>query len=126
MEQEVNCFSTTEIDLILERSYNRESPEQAVFNVIYCLGRDAENETEFHYAYSSLLKLLEHPNRDIRAYSILALSMLAFHWPLDQDRIIPQIAEEWAAASEQRKGWLITAAEDLQLLGWDIPLPCLE
>lgn len=126
MEQEVNGFSTAQIDLILEHSYRQEQPEQAVFNVICCLGRDAENETEFHYARSHLLRLLEHPNADIRAYSILALSVMAFHWPLDQDRIIPKILLEWSAAYGSRKGWIINAVEDLQLLGWNIQLPGME
>lgn len=126
MVQKVNGFHAADIDSILGGSYSQEPPEQAVFDVIYCLGRDAGNETEFHYAHSHLLKLTAHPNRDVRAYSVLALSMLAFHWPVDKDKVIPIILEEWSAASEQRKGWLITAAEDLQFLGWDISLPCLE
>ncbi len=119
----MNNFYTEEIESIIARSHQCETPEKEIFGVICCLGRDAENGEEFRYAYDLLLKLCSHHNADVRAYSILGLSLLGSKAPLDKATLTGIIHREWATAEGLRKGWISDAVDDMNFfLGWNIHL----
>lgn len=73
----MNGFYTEHIARTLQFPDEEERPEQEVFNVIFSLGRDAENREEVEYAYNLLISLTEKKCQDVRVYALMALSIMA-------------------------------------------------
>ena len=120
----MNGFDQETIETIIKKSEDKQDEElqHDIYGVIYSLGRDAENSEEFRYAYDKLLKLCKHTNPHVRAYSILALSMLAGSGILKKETILPIITDEWKKNREYR-GTIQDAVSDLNdWLKWDIDL----
>ena len=117
-------FDQETIETIIKISENKQDDEiqHDIYGVIYSLGRDAENIEEFQYAYDKLLKLCKHMNPHVRAYSILALSLLAGNRIVKKETVVPIIMEEWKNNKEYR-GTIKDAVDDLnERLKWDINL----
>lgn len=73
----MNGFYTEHIAKTLEFPDAEERPGQEVFNVIFSLGRDADNREEAEYAYDLLISLTEKKSADVRAYALAALAVMA-------------------------------------------------
>lgn len=94
MSTNMNRFYIKEIEDILSRGYN-EIHNPDIMGVIYSLGRDAENNEEYEYAAGKLLQIFDGGTDGVRAYCILAFSLLAVSgFCLDKDRIAPLIIQE--------------------------------
>lgn len=120
----MNGFDQETIEAIIKISENKQDDEiqHDIYGVIYSLGRDAENMEEFQYAYDKLLKLCKHTNPHVRAYSILALSLLAGSSIVKQETVVPIIMEEWKINKEYR-GTIKDAVDDLkEKWKWNINL----
>lgn len=120
----MNGFDQETIETIIKMSENKQDEElqHDFYGVIYSLGRDAENSEEFQYAYDKLLKLCRHTNPHVRAYSILALSLLSGSGILEKETVVPIITEEWKKNREYR-GTIQDAVNDINYwLKWDINL----
>lgn len=120
----MNRFDKRKIEDIIKLSEDKQDTEisQDIYGVIYSLGRDASNNEEFHYAYAILLKLCKHANSHIRAYTILALSLLADSNVLEKDIIIPIVVKEWKENKKYRRT-IEDAVDDLNFkLKWRIKL----
>lgn len=121
----MNGFNTEEIAKKLD--YSDDMPDDQIpteiFGVIYSLGRDAENQSEYEYAYNILLDLCGRKSRRVRACAILALSLMADSGILEKDRLMPIILEEYMDTDELSRGNIAAAVDDLNMiLGWDIKL----
>lgn len=120
----MNGFDQETIDAIIKMSENKQDDEiqHDIYGVIYSLGRDAENMEELQYAYNRLLKLCKDTNPHVRAYSILALSMLAGSSIVKMETVVPIIMEEWKINKEYRDT-IKDAVDDLkERWKWDINL----
>lgn len=125
----MNNFHTDQIAEILnypDPAHDDEIPQQ-VFDVIYSLGRDAENEEEFLYAYNLLLELCKRKSHRVCAYAILGLSLLALNQEsglLNRDEIVPIIMRELPENKGLAQSWILDAIDDFnQLLHWKIKVP---
>ena len=72
----MNNFRVEEIDQVIT-SVPDDAITPNLSSVIFCLGRDAENEEEYDYAFSKLLELYERKNATVKAQVIQAFSLLA-------------------------------------------------
>lgn len=121
----MNGFYMEEIENILNYPPDLEDSQipKEVFDVIYSLGRDAENEEEYVYAYGILLELCKRKSRHVRAYSILAMSLMARSGVLQREDLVPIIENEWNGndMNEWSRNTIRSAVDDFNLfLGWNV------
>ena len=122
----MNNFKIDEIERILNYPAELDDAEipQQVFDVIYSLGRDCESEEECRYSYHILLDLCSRKSKRVRAYCILAMSLMGVmnHGSvLDKSEIISIIKNELKNTDDWSRKTILTAVEDFNsLLHWDI------
>ena len=120
----MNSFLVKEIEQVITAVPNEEiTPELS--SVIYCLGRDAENEEEYNYAFSKLLELYERDNETVKAQVIYAFSMLAILKKdikiLDRAIVEPFILSAKSNAVGTNKSTIQDAIDDINhSLNWNI------
>ena len=120
----MNNFSVEEIEQVITAVPNEEiTPELS--SVIYCLGRDAENEEEYDYAFSKLLELYERKNETVKAQVIQAFSLLAVLKndikKLDKSIVEPLILSAHSTAVGANKFTIQDAIDDINhSLNWNI------
>lgn len=90
----MNDFHVDEIGEFINRGKDeKQNPD--IMDVIYSLGRDAQNEEEYDYAFRTLLEILDGGMDRVRAYCILGFSLQAvFCSRLDRDIVEPIILAE--------------------------------
>ena len=120
----MNNFLVEEIEQVIDSVPNREvTPE--LCSVIFCLGRDAENEEEYDYALSKLLELYERENETVKALVIQAFSLLAVLKQdikvLDRAIVEPLILSAQSTAVGTNKSTIQDAIDDINhSLNWNI------
>ncbi len=120
----MNNFLVEEIEQVINSVPNNEvSPE--LCSVIYCLGRDAENEEEYDYAFSKLLELYERENGTVKAQVIQAFSLLAILKQeikiLDRAIVEPLILSANSNAVGTNKSTIQDAIDDINhSMNWNI------
>ena len=112
----MNNFHVEEIEHIISSTTDTEfSPELA--SVIFSLGRDAENEEEYDYAFEKLTKLFRRGNEDVRAQVIQAFGIMAVLKkdikPFDKDYVMTLIQEALKTASKENQGIIMDAIDDI-------------
>lgn len=122
----MNHFKVSEIEQIMNRSKccsNDRDITKEIYDVIYSLGRDAENAEEYRYSYHLLTQLCEHCNPHVRAYAILGLALLRAEEGLfDRNKIQQILVREWNDNVDY-KSTILDAAEDFHnRFGWNIEL----
>ncbi len=120
----MNSFLVEEIDRIIKSVPDREVTNE-LLSVIYCLGRDAENEEEYEYVFSTLLGLYERENQTVKANVIRAFALLAVlkkHIKiLDRAIVEPLILKAYSVANEENKQMIQDAIEDINYsLKWNM------
>lgn len=117
----MNNFKTSEIGRILRRGKD-EAANPEILGVIYSLGRDAETDEEYSYAFQTLLDILDGGSDRVRAYCILGFSLLAvFHGKLDKNIIAPICLRERENASGANLGTINNAIDDINMiLHWNL------
>ena len=88
---QMNGFDFAHIEKTLQFPDTEERPEQEVFNVIFSLGRDAENWDEVKYAYDLLISLTEKKCQDVRVYALASLGVMA---TLKKKRMLKKIFDK--------------------------------
>lgn len=123
----INRFNTDEIDRVVS-SASSESISPDLPGIIYSLGRDAENEEEFEYAFQLLASLSSHQSIHIVSMVILAFSLLAvYHKRLERGIAEPVIRKAWAAAEGLDKARIEDAVDDINdILKWNLKLEHLK
>ena len=117
-------FLSEEIERIIKSVPNKEiSPELS--SIIYCLGRDAENEEEYDYAFSKLLELYERENETVKAQVIQAFSLLAVLKQdikvLDRSIVEPLVLSAYSDAIGRNKQVIQDAIDDINhSLSWNL------
>ena len=120
----MNNFLVEEIEQVIKSVSNKEiSPELS--SVIFCLGRDAENEEEYDYAFSKLLELYERENETVKAQVIYAFAMLAVLKKdikkLDRSIVEPLILTAYARSIGSDQATIQDAIDDINhSLNWGI------
>ena len=123
-ECKMNNFLVEEIERVIKSVSNKEvSPELS--SVIFCLGRDAENEEEYDYAFSKLLELYERENETVKAQVIYAFAMLAVLKKdikkLDRSIVEPLILTAYARSIGSDRATIQDAIDDINhSLNWGI------
>lgn len=120
----MNHFFEKEIDRIIESVPDKEiTPELS--SVIYCLGRDVDNEEEYDYAFCKLVKLFERENETVKAQVIQAFSMLAVLKSdikmLERTIVEPLILSAYSVTDERNKAIIQDAIDDINYsLEWNM------
>ena len=120
----MNNFLVSEIEQIVKSAADKES-NPALFSVIYCLGRDAETEEEYDYAFSKLLKLYEMGDDAVKARVIQAFALLAVLKQdikiLDRSAVEPLILCACSCATGANKEIIQDAIDDINyILRWKL------
>lgn len=120
----MNNFSVAEIEQIIQSVSDKETNPE-IFSIIYCLGRDAENEEEYDYAFSKLLELYEMGNETVKAQVIQAFSLLAVLKKdikiLDRTIVEPLILSANSTAVGRNKQVIQDAVDDINdSLNWHL------
>ena len=114
-EDLMNGFLKEKIENIINSTDTELTPELA--GVIFSLGRDAENEEEYDYAFEKLTKLFKRDNEDVRAQVIQAFGIMAMLKkdikPFDKDYVMPLIQEALKTASKENQGIIMDAIDDI-------------
>ena len=120
----MNNFRVEEIDQVITSVPDEEITSELI-SVIFCLGRDAENEEEYDYAFSKLLELYERKNATVKAQVIQAFSLLAVLKQdiktLDRAIVEPLILSANSSAVGINKSTIQDAIDDINhSLNWNI------
>ena len=120
----MNNFRVEEIDQVIT-SVTDDAITPELISVIFCLGRDAENEEEYDYAFSKLLELYERKNATVKAQVIQAFSLLAVLKQdiktLDRAIVEPLILSANSSAVGTNKSTIQDAIDDINhSLNWNI------
>ena len=111
----MNGFLIEKIENIINSTDTELTPELA--GVIFSLGRDAENEEEYDYAFEKLTELFRRDNEDIRAQVIQAFGIMAVLKkdikPFDKDYVMTLIQDALKTASKENKGIIMDAIDDI-------------
>ena len=122
----MNNFNVSEIEKLLNASDYEDSSKinPELYSVIYSLGRDAENEEEYQYAFDILLSLCDRKAQNVRVYAILAMSLLAvIHRRLEREKVESIIKKEWENADKKGKATIQDAVNDINhALNWNLRL----
>lgn len=119
----MNGFNIEEIETIINLGKD-EKVNPDILGVIYSLGRDVENDEEYEYAFNQLLKIYENASDKVRAYVILAFSLLAVTYGKLKRKIVePIIIREWYIAKGCNKMTIKDAVDDINnSLNWNLNL----
>ena len=120
----MNNFRVEEIEQVITSVPDEEITSELI-SVIFCLGRDAENEEEYDYAFSKLLELYERKNATVKAQVIQAFSLLAVLKQdiktLDRAIVEPLILSANLSAAGINKSTIQDAIDDINhSLNWNI------
>ncbi len=120
----MNNYLVEEIEQVI-KSVPEEEITPELCSVIFCLGRDAENEEEYDYAFSKLLELFERENDTVKARVIQAFSLLAVLKKkikvLDRSIVEPLILSAYSHVVGADKQIVQDAIEDINhSLNWMI------
>ena len=120
----MNNFRVEEIDQVITSVPDEEITSELI-SVIFCLGRDAENEEEYDYAFSKLLELYERKNATVKAQVTQAFSLLAVLKQdiktLDRAIVEPLILSANLSAAGINKSTIQDAIDDINhSLNWNI------
>ena len=120
----MNNFRVEEIEQVITSVPDEEITSELI-SVIFCLGRDAENEEEYDYAFSKLLELYERENETVKAQVICAFAMLAVLKKdikiLDRSIVEPLISSANSNAVGTNKSTIQDAIDDINhSLNWNI------
>ena len=111
----MNGFLIEKIENIINSADAKLTPELA--GAIFSLGRDAENEEEYDYAFEKLTELFRRDNEDIRAQVIQAFGIMAVLKkdikPFDKDYVMTLIQDALKTASKENKGIIMDAIDDI-------------
>jgi len=120
----VNNYKTEEVEQLLAApDYEDNSlinPE--LYSAIYSLGRDVENEEEYHYALNILLSLCDRKAQRVRAKAILAISLLAIkHKRIEREIIEPIVKRKWEIADNESRAIIQDAVSDINhAMNWNM------
>lgn len=120
----MNNFLVEQIEQVIKQVPQKEfTPELA--SIIFCLGRDAENEEEYDYAFSKLLELYERYNETVKARVIQAFSLLAVLKQdikiLDRSIVEPLILSVNSITIDENQQIIQDAIDDINhSLNWNI------
>lgn len=119
----MNNFKVKEIEAILNAGKD-EKINPDILGTVYSLGRDAENDEEYDYAFNMLLEIYENASDRVRVFVILAFSLLAvYHKRLDRKIVEPIIMREWHIADSINKSTIQNAVDDINYtLKWNLHL----
>ena len=120
----MNNFLVEDIERVITTVPDNETSIE-LSSVIFCLGRDAENEEEYDYAFSKLLELYERENETVKAQVIYAFAMLAVLKKdikiLDRAIVEPLISSANSNAVGTNKSTIQDAIDDINhSLNWNI------
>ena len=120
----MNNFLVEEIERIIKATPNNEATIE-LSSVIFCLGRDAENEEEYDYAFSKLLELYKRDNETVKAWVIQAFSLLAVLKTdikkLDISFVEPLILTAYSRSIGSNRATIQDAIDDINhSLNWSI------
>ena len=120
----MNSFLVEEIERIIKATPNNEATIE-LSSVIFCLGRDAENEEEYDYAFSKLLELYKRDNETVKAWVIQAFSLLAVLKTdikkLDRSIVEPLILTAYSRSIGSNRATIQDAIDDINhSLNWSI------
>ena len=122
----MNHFNKTEIEQLLCAPDYEDSSQinSELYAAMYSLGRDAENEEEYQYAFAVLISLCSRKAQRVRVWAILSMSILAvLHSRLDRSIVEPIIIREWETATEENKATIQDAVDDINhALKWNLIL----
>jgi hypothetical protein len=121
--QAMNRFHTQEIERVVSEAQNGPIPEE-LSGIIYSLGRDAENDEEYDYAFHLLTTLSRHHSVSIVSMVIVAYSLLAlYHKRLDRAVVEPIIKKAWSSAKGSDKARIRDAVDDINYsLKWKLDI----
>ena len=120
----MNNYKTEEVKQLLAapdyEDNNLINPE--LYNAIYSLGRDVENEEEYHYALNILLSLCDRKAQRVRAKAILAISLLAIkHKRIEREIIEPIVKRKWEIADNESRAIIQDAISDINhAMDWNM------
>ena len=120
----MNNYKTEEVEQLLAApDYEDNSlinPE--LYSAIYSLGRDVENEEEYHYALNILLSLCDRKAQRVRAKAILAISLLAIkHKRIEREIIEPIVKRKWEIADNESRAIIQDAVSDINhAMNWNM------
>lgn len=120
----MNNFLTEEIEGIIESVPDTETTIE-LSSVIFCLGRDAENEEEYDYAFSKLIELYKRENDTVKAWVIRSFALLAVLKKdikeLDRAIVEPLILHAYSRAGGTNRQTIQDAIDDINFsLKWGI------
>ena len=120
----VNNFLVEDIERVITTVPDNETSIE-LSSVIFCLGRDAENEEEYDYAFSKLLELYKRDNETVKAWVIEAFSLLAVLKrdikKLDRSIVEPLIRTAYSRSVGSDRALIQDAIDDInQSLDWDL------
>jgi hypothetical protein len=120
----MNDFLVEDIERVITTVPDNETSIE-LSSVIFCLGRDAENEEEYDYAFSKLLELYKRDNETVKAWVIEAFSLLAVLKrdikKLDRSIVEPLIRTAYSRSVGSDRAMIQDAIDDInQSLDWDL------
>ena len=120
----MNNFLVEDIERVITTVPDSETSKE-LSSVIFCLGRDAENEEEYDYAFSKLLELYKRDNETVKAWVIEAFSLLAVLKrdikKLDRSIVEPLIRTAYSQSTGSDRAMIQDAIDDInQSLDWDL------
>ena len=120
----VNNFLVEDIERVMTTVPDNETSIE-LSSVIFCLGRDAENEEEYDYAFSKLLELYQRDNETVKAWVIEAFSLLAVLKrdikKLDRSIVEPLIQTAYSRSVGSDRAMIQDAIDDINhSLNWDL------
>ena len=120
----MNNFFAEDIERVMTTVPDNETSIE-LSSVILCLGRDAENEEEYDYAFSKLLELYQRDNETVKAWVIEAFSLLAVLKrdikKLDRSIVEPLIQTAYSRSVGSDRAMIQDAIDDInQSLNWDL------
>lgn len=120
----MNNFLVEDIERILKAVRDNETTIE-LSSVIFCLGRDVENEEEYDYAFSKLLELYKRDNDTVKAWVVQAFSLLAVLKKdikiLDRSIVEPLILTAYSQSVGSDRATIQDAIDDINhSLNWGI------
>ena len=120
----MNNFLVEDIERIIKAVPDNETTIE-LSSIIFCLGRDAENEEEYDYAFSKLIDLYKRENETVKAWVIQAFSLLAVLKKdikkLDRSIVEPLILTAYSRSVGSDRAIIQDAIDDINhSLNWGI------
>ncbi len=114
---------TIDIDRVISKGKNEQNNPE-LLSVIYSLGRDVQNETEYAYSLEKLTELYDEAGEKGKAHVVQAMSMLAvLYGKLERSIAEPFITQCWVNSSDDNKLMIQETDEDINnAFGWELTL----